>query len=126
VPDGHTNPLRQRQHNRPLRRHLAHPPQLPFLPQQIRIRIKIIRPIPLLLHLGTRSLADIDRLGYFELTLVGSQICDGGDVGARYEAPIDVNAGNAAEEGVFRFILYFCLYANKSKKDNKKRRKNVQ
>ena len=45
---------------------------------------------------------------------------DGGDVGARYEAPIDVNASNAAEEGVFRFILYFCLYTIKSKKDNNK------
>jgi hypothetical protein len=35
---------------------------------------------------------------------------DSGDVGARYETPIDVNAGNAAEEDVFGFILYFRLY----------------
>ena len=48
---------------------------------------------------------------------------DSWDVGARYEAPIDINAGNAAEEGVFGFILYFCLYSNKFKKDNNKTKK---
>ena len=44
---------------------------------------------------------------------------DSRNVGAGYEAPIDINAGNAAEEGVFRFILDFCLYTNQSKKDKK-------
>jgi hypothetical protein len=35
---------------------------------------------------------------------------DGRDVGARYKAPINVNAGSAAEEGVFGFTLYCSLY----------------